>query len=91
MFQYFGLDWAAMALTFGAIWLLGNKSRNGFLVMMIGNVCWAGIGLWVHSYGMLLANIGFFSLNIRGYRKWAPQDASAVVIAPATDTGTPRK
>jgi hypothetical protein len=67
-----------MALTFGAIYLLGNRSRNGFLVMMIGNLCWASIGLWVQSYGMLLANIGFFSLNIRGYLKWAPEDTSAV-------------
>jgi len=46
MTDYLGLDWLAMVLTFSAIYLLGNKSRYGFVVMMIGNLCWAGIGVW---------------------------------------------
>jgi len=37
--QYLGLDWLAMCLTFAAIYLLGNRSRMGFVVMMIGNLC----------------------------------------------------
>jgi hypothetical protein len=37
--RYLGLDWLAMGLTFAAIYLLGNKSRKGFIVMMIGNLC----------------------------------------------------
>ena len=49
MTHYLGLDWLAMALTFTAIYLLGNKSRIGFVVMMVGNLCWAAIGLWAHS------------------------------------------
>jgi len=71
MTHYLGLDWLAMALTFTAIYLLGNKSRIGFAVMMVGNLCWAAIGLWAHSYAMVLANLGFFSMNVRGYLKWA--------------------
>jgi hypothetical protein len=80
MLQYLGLDWLAMVLTFSAIYLLGSKSRMGFLVMMVGNVCWATIGVWAHSYGMLLANLGFFAMNVRGYIKWAPPQASSAVI-----------
>jgi hypothetical protein len=45
MTRYFGLDWLAMFLTFIAIYLLGNKNKSGFLVMMAGNLCWAAIGL----------------------------------------------
>jgi hypothetical protein len=71
MFQYLGLDWLAMTLTFSAIYLLGNKTRYGFLVMMVGNACWTIIGLWAHSYGMVIANLGFFAMNVRGYVKWA--------------------
>ena len=41
MTHYLGLDWLAMALTFTAIYLLGNKNRIGFAVMMVGNLCWA--------------------------------------------------
>lgn len=74
MTQYFGIDWLAMSLTFVAIWLLGNKSRHGFLIMMAGNLCWSAIGLWAHSYAMIVANLGFFSMNVRGYLKWAPPE-----------------
>jgi hypothetical protein len=70
--EYFGVDWLAMWLTFGAIYLLGNKSRWGFLVMMVGNICWSAIGIWAHSYAMVIANLGFFSMNVRGFIKWAP-------------------
>ena len=70
MSEYGGLDWLAMVLTFSAIYLLGNKSRVGFIVMMIGNLCWTAIGLLVHSYAMVIANLGFFSMNVRGYVKW---------------------
>ena len=72
MTQYFGIDWLAMCLTFSAIYFLGNKSRNGFLLMMAGNLCWSAIGVWAHSYAMVIANIGFFSINVRAYLKWSP-------------------
>ena len=71
MTRYLGLDWLAMGLTFTAIYLLGNKSRTGFIVMMAGNLCWSAIGVWAHSYAMVLANLGFFSMNVRGFLKWA--------------------
>jgi len=74
--QYLGLDWLAMCFTFLAIYLLGNKSRNGFGVMMIGNLCWAATGVWAQSYAMLIANLGFFAMNVRGFMKWTPSEAA---------------
>jgi hypothetical protein len=53
-------------------YLLGNKSRFGFVVMMLGNLCWAAIGIWAHSYAMLFANIGFFATNVRGFARLSP-------------------
>jgi hypothetical protein len=76
MTQYFGIDWLAMSLTFAAIYMLGNKSRKGFVVMMLGNVCWTAIGAWAHSYAMIIANVGFFSMNVRAFVRWAPAQAS---------------
>ena len=73
--QYFGIDWLAMCLTFTAIYLLGNKSRKGFALMMAGNLCWSVIGVWAHSYAMILANLGFFSMNMRAFKRWAPSEA----------------
>jgi hypothetical protein len=77
MTQYFGIDWLAMSLTFTAIYLLGNKSRYGFVIMMLGNLCWSAIGVWAQSYAMVIANLGFLSMNARGYMKWAPEKSSA--------------
>jgi hypothetical protein len=74
MTQYFGIDWLAMCLTFSAIYLLGNKSRKGFVLMMLGNLCWSAIGIWAYSYAMVIANIGFFSMNLRAFMKWSPQE-----------------
>ena len=72
MSQYSGIDWLAMCLTFTAIYLLGSKRRGGFLVMIAGNLCWSAIGLWAGSYAMVIANLGFLAMNIRGFVKWAP-------------------
>jgi nicotinamide riboside transporter PnuC len=76
MTQYLGLDWLAMCLTFFAIYLLGNKNRLGFAVMITGNVCWSTIGLWAHSYAMVLANLGFLAMNVRGIFKWSRQTSA---------------
>ena len=75
MTQYLGVDWLAMGLTFAAIYLLGHKSRTGFLVMMLGNLCWSAMGMWAGSYAMVIANLGFFSMNARGALKWAPPES----------------
>jgi hypothetical protein len=75
MSHYFGVDWIAMCFTFSAIYLLGNKSRKGFVVMMLGNLLWCLIGIWAQSYAMVIANLGFFSMNVRGFVKWAPPEA----------------
>jgi hypothetical protein len=77
MTQYFGLDWLGMILTFAAIYLLGNKSRSGFVVMMLGNLCWALIGGWANSYAMVAANLAFFAMNARGYIRWSPAKLAA--------------
>ena len=75
MTQYLGVDWIAMCLTFSAIHLLGNKSRKGFVVMMAGNLCWIAVGVWAASLAMVIANLGFFSMNVRGFRKWTPAES----------------
>jgi nicotinamide riboside transporter PnuC len=76
--QYLGLDWLAMVLTFSAVYLLGNKSRNGFLIMIIANLCWAAVGAWSQSYAITVANFGFFAMNIRGFLAWLPDARESI-------------
>lgn len=77
MSHYLGVYWGAMCLTFMAIYLLGNRSRIGFLIMMSGNLLWCVIGVWARSYAMLIANLGFFSMNVRGFIKWTKPQSDA--------------
>lgn len=59
-----------MSATFAAIYLLGNKNRCGFLLMTLGNLCWAGIGIWMQSIAMIVANAAFCGMNLRAFLKW---------------------
>jgi hypothetical protein len=69
--QYQGVDWAAMFFTFVAIWQIGNKNRYGFVLMMLGNLCWVGLGFLTASVAMIAANIIFFCMNTRAIVKWS--------------------
>lgn len=87
MTRYFGVDWLAMCFTFSAIYLLGNKSRKGFVLMMLGNLCWSAICIWAHSYAMVLTNIGFFRHEFAGLHKVVSPGGSVVKLSsqPITD------
>ncbi len=73
-FQHYGLDWIAMILTFTAIYALGNKQRFGFCVMIVGNACWIILGIKFESLGMILANLVFLIMNLRGFVRWGRPD-----------------
>ena len=75
-FKYYGVDWLAMVFTFGAIYLLGNKSRRGFVLMMTGNSCWVVIGALSGSIAMVIANLVFLIMNARAWIKWSPDSAT---------------
>ena len=74
--RYFGVDWVAMAFTFVAIYLLGNKSRAGFVTMMCGNACWVVIGVLTGSIAMVIANAVFLAMNARGWYRWSSATAA---------------
>lgn len=68
--QFYGVDWLAMVLTFIAIYLLGNKAKMGFPVMMMGNTCWMAVGVMTSSMAMVIANMVFFAMNLRALMRW---------------------
>ena len=65
-----------MALTFGAIYLLGNKARAGFILMMAGNTCWIIVGAFTESIAMMIANLVFLAMNARAWSKWSDDNSS---------------
>lgn len=71
LWQYYGIDWVAMLFTMIAIWQLGNQQRMGFILMIIGNLCWIGLGVFTASIALIVANSVFAGMNVRGILKWS--------------------
>lgn len=72
--QYYGIDWLAMILTFLAIWLIGDKNKKGFYIMMSGNSCWVAVGFLTQSMALVVANLLFMALNIRAIINWSRRE-----------------
>ncbi len=69
--RYFFLDWMAMALSFTAVWSLGNKRRHGFVIFALANLIWIGVGIMASSVGIVIGNLGFLGSNVRGFIRWS--------------------
>jgi hypothetical protein len=68
---YYGLDWLGMALSLLGVYLLGNKNRNGFLSFILANILWVILGVFfMKSVGIVIGNLAFLGINIRGYARW---------------------
>ncbi|MEP1033096.1 hypothetical protein [Ekhidna sp.] len=68
--NFYGLDWLAMCLSVVAVWMLGNKNKDGFIVFILANLMWIAISATlIHSYGIILGNAFFVVYNTRGYIK----------------------
>ena len=75
IFQYYGIDWLAMLLTFLAIWLIGDQNKSGFYIMMVGNGCWVAVGILTQSMALVVANLLFIALNVRAIINWSRRES----------------
>jgi len=71
----FGLDWGAMIFSLLALYLIGRRNRVGFLSFIAANVCWVSIGWLTMSLAIMVGNVIFLLLNLRGYRNWMNTDS----------------
>ncbi|MEO8399561.1 MAG: nicotinamide mononucleotide transporter [Ignavibacteriaceae bacterium] len=70
IFKYYSLDWFGMISTLLAVWLLGNKSKYGFVSFIVSNILWVGVGILAESYAITIGNLIFLFMNIRALSKW---------------------
>lgn len=68
--RYYGLDWAATAVTLVSIYALGDGKRFGFALGMAGAVLWCAFGVLAGSAAGALLNAILIGLFLRGYWKW---------------------
>jgi len=63
-----------MMLTVLSLYLLGQKSKSGFLFGFGANLCWGIFGVMAGSVANVVANIIFFILNVRGWINWTREE-----------------
>jgi hypothetical protein len=71
LWQYYGVDCAAVVFTFFGMWLIGLKHLGGPTCMALAAVFWSIVGWMTQSYPMLVANIIFLVMNIWTFWKWS--------------------
>ena len=81
--DYYFIDWLAMASSLLAVYLLGQKNRLGFACFMCSNTLWVAVGVLAGSAGILIGNVAFFGLNLRGFLRWKPGPETSPAPAPA--------
>lgn len=71
--QYYGFDWLAMACGLTGMFLLGGKSKYGFLFCMMGSSSWLVVGFFINSFPLIFGSSIFVVLQIRGLINWHRQ------------------
>ena len=51
-------------------WLIGNRSRNGFIFNFLGCLVWVLVAVRLEIYGLLLVVVPAVIVNLRNYMKW---------------------
>jgi hypothetical protein len=68
--QFYGIDWLATVCGLTGVYLLGNKSKVGFIAFMMASLSWAVFGLITGSIAMTIGSLIFFSMHLRGFLAW---------------------
>ena len=64
------MDIIACILEIAGAWLVGNRNRIGFLILMVSSILWFLAGGDNKMLGLRIVSVVFFGINIRNYIKW---------------------
>ena len=65
------MDYLAGICELLAVYIIGNKNKNGFLIALSCNLLWiAHVFINGETYGLLIVSTPLFFLNIINYFKW---------------------
>ncbi len=69
-FQYYGVDWLITFLTFGGIFLIGDKNKKGFILGMLSSLLAFIFSFQIGSIANGVTSIFLFGLYLRGLINW---------------------
>lgn len=72
------MSWLLSAVGMLALWLLGRRSKTGFLVGLLSDVLWAVYSVQTAQWGFLPACAVYAVIHIHNYRKWGRLDEPSV-------------
>jgi nicotinamide riboside transporter PnuC len=70
LFRYYGLDWLWYSTSILAVYLLGNKNKLGFVIMIISDIAGLAMAYLTQSSATLVGSLIYLTLNIRGWYAW---------------------
>jgi len=80
------MDWIAAIFELTAGWIVGNKNKNGYLLFIIGGICWLIYSITSRSaYGLFLVICPAIVINIRNYIKWLKEERDALAVEEGRD------
>ena len=68
--QYYGFDWLAMICGLSGTYLLGSRSKYGFVFCMLGSSAWLAVGFLVNSLPLIVSSFISIALHLRGFLNW---------------------
>ena len=75
--SYYGVDWLATSFALLATYLLGNGEAKGFKAFIVANICWVVVGTMASSPAIVLGNLSFLAINVRGWMRWKHKEVIA--------------
>lgn len=70
LLQYYGVDWLATSCGLIGVWLLGNRNKFGFVLLMVASSSWITFGLIAGSVAVIIGSAVFLTLHLRGLIRW---------------------
>lgn len=64
------LSYILSAFSLLSLWLMGNKSKAGAIVGIVGQVLWVVYAIWLKQPGLLVGVIAYTIVHIRNLIKW---------------------
>lgn len=87
--NYYGTDWLGMFFGCMCIYLLGSKSRWGFIAGIMANIAWFAFGILTSSIPDLIMQCIVVVMHVRGFLHWSR--ASKRKNLPTWLTASPRR
>ena len=68
------MDFIAGLLELSGLWIVGNKSKWGFILNILCGLCWITYVLInQHTYGLLIVVVPALIINTRNFIKWSKE------------------